>query len=120
FGVESVNAIFRLKLLVANEKISLEKLKKQIGVVNDLVPEKTRITIEVRRELLSALIELLLQFKRFEAASLAGKMQGKFSKVFNFKCNMKDMKFYLEKAMLNEVSLKKLLATSIAEMTNIK
>ncbi|MCL2321642.1 MAG: ParB/RepB/Spo0J family partition protein [Oscillospiraceae bacterium] len=120
FGVESVNAIFKLKLLVANEKISLEKLKKQIGVVNDLVPEKTRITIEVQRELLSALIELLLQFKRFEAASCAGKMGGKFSKVFNFKCNNEDMKYYLEKGLINKVSLKKLLAQSLTEMVNIK
>ena len=120
FGVESVNAIFRLKLLVTDEKITLEKLKKQIEVVNNMTPNKTRLTIEVQRELLSALIELLLQFKRFEAASQAGKMRGKFKNVFNFKCNMEDMKFYLEKGTINEISLKKLLASTITEMANIK
>jgi ParB family chromosome partitioning protein len=120
FGVESVNAIFRLKLLVANEKITLEKLKKQIEVVNNMTPDKTRLTIEVQRELLSALIELLLEFKRFEAGNQAGKMQGKFKNVFNFKCNMSDMKYYLDKSLIDKVSLNKLLAQTITEMANIK
>ena len=85
-----------------------------------MTPDKTRLTIVVQRELLSALIELLLEFKRFEAGNQAGKMHGKFKNVFNFKCNMEEMKFYLEKGIINETSLKKLLASTITDMANIK
>ena len=121
FGVESVNAIFRLKLLTAKDNIKLEELKKQINVVNNLTPEKTRITLEVHRTLLNSLIDLLLAFKRAEAAEYAGKATiGKFSNVFNIKCNKEDMGFYLEKGVINEVSLNKLLAVSIQEMAKVK
>jgi len=121
FGVESVNAIFRLKLLTAKDNVSLDELKKRINQVNDLTPEKTRITIEVHRALLNALIDLLIMFKKREAAEYAGKTTvGKFNNVFKIKCNMEDMGYYLEKGIVNKASINKLLASNIKEMANIR
>ena len=73
FGVEAVNAIFRLKLLTSNDNISLDELKKRINTVNKMTPEKTKITLEIHRTLINSLIDLLLSFKRAEAAEYAGK-----------------------------------------------
>ena len=120
YGVDGVNVIFRLKLLVSKNNIDLETLKEKIKIVDNLTPEKTKITLEVHRAMLSSLIELLLVFKREEATEHAGKStRGKFKDVFKFSCNKEDMSFYLEKGMINKVSLNKLLATSIQEMANI-
>ena len=121
FGANAVNAIFRLKLLVNKDNIRLEELKEKIKMVDKLTPEKTRISLEVHREMLNSLIELLLNFKRMEAAERAGKYtQGKFKDVFKFSCNKEDMGFYLEKGLINGVSLNKLLSASIQDMVKVK
>ncbi|MCL2320816.1 MAG: ParB N-terminal domain-containing protein [Oscillospiraceae bacterium] len=118
FGKEGVKAIFRLKLLTKDENITIEQLQKEINRVKSLVPEKTRITIEVSKKLLSPLMQHLLDFKRTNAAEQAGRMQGKFKNVFTVRFNDKDLGYY--KGMIDEIVLKKLLSKNISDMAKIK
>ena len=86
--------------------------------MSSLVPEKTRISIEVCKKLLSPLMQHLLDFKRDEAAKQAGRRQGKFKDVFNVRFNDKDLGYY--KGMIDEIVLKKLLSKNIMDMAKIK
>ena len=115
-GKEGVKAIFRLKLLTKDEDITVERLKRQIESVNKMLPQKTKITIEVSQALLSPLMQHLLDFKRNEAAAQAARMQGKFKDVFNVKFNEKDLAYY----NIDEIVLGKLRSKDLVAMSKIK
>ncbi|MCL2321270.1 MAG: ParB N-terminal domain-containing protein [Oscillospiraceae bacterium] len=117
-GKEGVKAIFRLRLLTNNENITPEQLEKEIKRVNELLPQKTKITIEVSQALLNPLMQHLLDFKRNVAAEKASRMQGKFKDVFNVRFNEKDLSYY--KGIIDETVLKKLLAKNLVAMSKIK
>ena len=117
-GKEGVKAIFRLKLLTKDENITVEELQREINRVNSLVPEKTRISIEVSKVLLNPLMQHLLNFKRNEAAAQAARMQGKFGNVFNIRFNEKDLGYY--KGMIDEIVLKKLMSKNLMDMSKIR
>jgi len=118
FGKEGVKAIFKLKLLTKDENITIEQLQKEINRVKSLVPEKTKITIEVSKKLLNPLMQHLLDFKRNNAMEQAGRMQGKFKNVFSVRFNEKDLGYY--KGMIDEIVLKKLLSKNMMDMAKIK
>ncbi|MCL2321991.1 MAG: ParB/RepB/Spo0J family partition protein [Oscillospiraceae bacterium] len=117
-GKEGVKAIFRLKLLTRDENITIEQLQREINRVNSLMPEKTRIAIEVSKVLLNPLMQHLLNFKRNEAAAQASRMRGKFDNVFNVRFNEKDLVYY--KGMIDEIVLKKLTSKTLRNMSKIR
>ncbi|MCL2321170.1 MAG: hypothetical protein FWC47_03590, partial [Oscillospiraceae bacterium] len=121
FGKEGVKAIFKLKLLTKDENITIEQLQKEINRVKSLVPEKTKITIEVSKKLLNPLMQHLLDFKRNKATEQAGRMQGKFKDVFSVRFNEKDLGYYKGiKGIIDETVLKKLLSKNMMDMSKIK
>jgi hypothetical protein len=62
----------------------------------------------------------LLGFKRNEGAKQAGRSQGKFKDVFNVRFKVKDLGYYQEKGMIDEIVLKKLMSKNMVAMSKIK
>ncbi|MCL2323645.1 MAG: ParB N-terminal domain-containing protein [Oscillospiraceae bacterium] len=117
-GKEGVKAIFRLKLLTNKEDITVEQLEKDIKRVNEILPQKTKITIEVSKALLSPMMQHLLDFKRDKAATVASRMQGKFKDVYNVRFNDKDLGYF--KGSIDKTVFKKLMSKTLMDMANIK
>ncbi|MCL2322772.1 MAG: ParB/RepB/Spo0J family partition protein [Oscillospiraceae bacterium] len=117
-GKEGVKAIFRLKLLTNKEDITVEQLEKDIKRINEILPQKTKITIEVSKALLSPLMQHLLDFKRDKASAVASRMHGKFKDVLNVRFNEKDLGYF--KGSIDVIVLKKLMSKTLMDMAKIK
>jgi len=120
-GVEGVNKIFKLKLLTdEREDMTVEKIKNKLKNIDKLAPIKTKVVLEIHKTLFNPLMEHLLEFKRNDAAKFTGNFKGNFNGVFNAKFKNEDVELYREKNLVNEVTMKKLLAKNVSEMSKIK
>ena len=121
-GVKGANKIFKLKLLTnEEEEMTIEKIKAKLKNIDKASPIKTQVSVEIHKTLFNPLIEHLLQFKRNEATKFSGGYcKGNFNGVFRAKFKNEDIELYREKDMVNEITMKKLLAKNISEMCEIK
>ena len=98
--------------------ISIGQLEKDIKRINEILPQKTKITIEVSKALLSPMMQHLLDFKKDKAAEAASKMKGKFKDVFNVRFNEKDLRYFND--FIDKIVLKKLESKTLMNMAMIK
>ena len=121
-GVEGANIIFKLKLLTNDGKdMTVEKIKAKLKNIDKLSPSKTKVVVEIHKALFKPLMEHLLEFKKNEATKFSGGYcRGNFRDVFGAKFKEEDIRMYREKDLVNDVTMKKLLAKNISEMCEIK
>jgi len=104
--------------LTNKEDITIEQLEKDIKRINEILPQKIKITNKVSKVLFDPLMQHLLDFKRNKAAEAASRMQGKFKDVFNVRFNEKDLGYF--KGSIDKTVLKKLKSKTLMDMANIK
>ncbi len=116
YGIEGVKVFFRLKLLTTEGNLSIEKLDEKIKLVENITPHKTRITVELHRELVNPFLEYLNGFVKEKASRFAGLVsQGKFKYVFKVKYDEETMGLYADKNIIDKNLLKKLNSKTCAE-----
>ncbi len=113
-GAEAVNVIFRLKLLTSRDYSSIEKLEERIKATQNIIPPKTKIIIEMQRELVNPLFKLLAKFKKDEASAFI--YNTKFNYIFNIKYDGETMDYYVNEGMIDKNLLRKINAKTMTEL----
>ena len=102
FGIENINTIHMIKLLTSKKNIKLPELLKMIETAKGMVPFKTTFKIRVSRHLVGKFFEFAAEFNKYAIYNLQGVFQTKNSKRYcNIVYNEEEIKFYLEKDMIN-------------------
>ena len=107
----------RMEYITKDGNTSTENIKKRIKESKDLVPYKTTITIEVHNAALGKAIDLILDVKKNITTDLGAKFSVKNINEFcKVTYNKDQMKYYLEKNMVDQKVLDRLTAKTINEL----
>jgi len=102
FGIENINTIHQIKFLTNQDNMKLPELLKKIETAKDLVPFKTTIKITVARHLVDKFFEFAADLNKYAIFNFQGVFRTKDSRKYcNIAYDEEDIKFYLEKNMIN-------------------
>jgi len=114
---KELNCKHRMKYITSGGNISIKDLKKRIKESESLVPYRTTFTIEIHKEALEKCANLILDMKKDITFALGAKSIVKnideFCKVTY---NKDEMKYYLEKNMIDQKVLERLTAKTLNEL----
>ncbi|MCL2321574.1 MAG: ParB/RepB/Spo0J family partition protein, partial [Oscillospiraceae bacterium] len=117
FGIENINTIHRIKLLTMKDNIELPELLKLIEKAKELVPFKTTIKVTVVRHLVNKFFELAADLNKYAITNYQGVFHTNNSKRYcNIAYNEEEIKYYLEKDMINLENLNIVNARNIEEL----
>ena len=121
FGIEHINELHRVKYLTSQDNLMLPQLLKKIEVAKDLVPWKTRVTMVVNKYVLPKCLEMVGEFKKFAITNFENTFKTKnCDKYCKVAVNYEDMKFYLEKGIIDQSLLDLVLVKNSEELKNIR
>ena len=102
FGIENINTIHQIKFLTNKDNMKLPELLKKIETAKDLVPFKTTVKITVARHLVDKFFEFAASLNKYAIFNFQGVFRTKDSRKYcNIAYDEEDIKFYLEKNMIN-------------------
>jgi len=102
FGIEHLNELHRVKYLTSQDNLTLPQLLSRIKVAKDLVPWKTKVTIVVNKYVAPKCLEMLADLKKYAITNFENTFKTKnCDKYCKVSVNYEDMKFFLEKEIIN-------------------
>ena len=117
FGIENVNTIHMIKLLTCKDDVKLPELLSLIEAAKKLVPYKVNFKVTVVRHLVDKFFELAAGFKKYVILNFEHVFKTKNSDRYcKITFDEEQIKFYLEKNMINEKNLKMVRAKNREEL----
>jgi len=114
---KELNCKHRMKYITSGGNISIKDLKKRIKESESLVPYKTTFTVEIHKEALEKCANLILDMKKDITFALGAKSIVKNINEFcKVTYNKDEMKYYLEKNMIDQKVLERLTAKTLNEL----
>ena len=117
FGIENINTIHRIKFLTVKDNMKLPELLEMIEKAKELVPFRTTIKITVTRHLVDKFFEFAADFNKYAIMNYQGVFHTNNSKKYcNIAYNEEEIKYYLEKDMINKNNFNIVNARNIEEL----
>jgi len=120
FGIEYINELHRIKYLTKEDNLTLPRLLRRINTAMELVPWKTRITIVVNKYLIEPCLKYVGDFKKYAIMNFEEKFNTKNSDEYcKVAVNYEEMKYYLEKEIINKSLLDLVFAKNREELLRL-
>ena len=121
FGIEQINIIHRIKYLTKGNCKTEEQMENRVKTANELIPFTTNISVTLNKDLVNDYMKLAADFNVEAMRNYEGKFRrGNSDYYFKVRCNEEDMKFYLEKGLVDEKTLGIAKAKTFAELKNFR
>ena len=120
FGIEHLNELHRVKYLTSQDNLTLPQLLSRIKVAKDLVPWKTKVTIVVNKYVAPKCLEMVGDLKKYAITNFENTFKTKnCDKYCKVSVNYEDMRFFLEKEIINKKLLDSIMVKNREELLKL-